>query len=119
MTHSEQHLPITSKPFVSAVSDHGATISGPPSTLRNMQNDPILAKFTAVRLPLKAPYHAPHLFSDGDVDSILSTTFAASRASQLAVISPISSSTGENIWASNFKSLLAIAVEDILLKPIR
>ena len=84
-----------------------------------MQNDPILAKFTAVRLPLKAPYHAPHLFSDGDVDSILSTTSAASWASQLAVISPISSSTGENIWASNFKSLLAIAVEDILLKPIR
>lgn len=84
-----------------------------------MQKDSSLAKFKPVSLPLKSPYHAEHLFSEEDIDSILSTTSPERWASQRPVIPPISSATGEFVWANNFKSLLRAVVEDILLKPLR
>lgn len=84
-----------------------------------MRKGTILAKFNTIPLPIKAPYHAPHLFSDDDIESILSTTSPERWAAQFAAIPTISSATGEFIWAGNFRSLLRAAIDDILIKPLR
>ena len=84
-----------------------------------MRKSPVLAKFNTIPLPIKAPYHAPHLFNDDDIESILSTTSHDRWAAQFAAIPTISGATGELIWAANFRSLLRAAVEDILINPLR
>lgn len=84
-----------------------------------MRQSQLFINTTTVPLSIKAPYHAPHLFSDDDVEMILSTTLPDCWAAQLAAIPTISSGTGESIWAGDFRSLLRAAVNDILLKPLR
>lgn len=84
-----------------------------------MRKSQLLAKFNTTPLPIKAPYHAPHLFSDDDVESIISTTSPERWAAHTAAVPTISSTTGEFVWASNFRSLLRAAVNDILIKPLR
>lgn len=118
-TQSRQCLPITSQPFVSASSDSGVTISGPPSVLLHMRKGPYLDGLETVPLPIKTPYHAPHLFSDNDVDSILSTTAAEQWATRFTVMPVISGANGDFVWTDDFQSLIRSAVEDILKKPLR
>jgi 3-oxoacyl-(acyl-carrier-protein) synthase len=84
-----------------------------------MRNSPFMAKIKTVPLNIKVPYHAPHLFSHHDVESILSTTSPDGWAAQFAAIPMLSSATGEFIWAANFRSLLYAAVCDILINPLR
>jgi 3-oxoacyl-(acyl-carrier-protein) synthase len=84
-----------------------------------MRKGLFLAKFNTIPLPIKAPYHAPHLFSDDNIESILSTTSLDHWASHCAAIPTVSSATGEFIWARDFRSLLRAAVDDILVRPLR
>ena len=84
-----------------------------------MRKSPFLAKFNTTSLPVTVPYHAPHLFSDEDIESILSTTSPEHWAAHSAAIPTISSATGEFVWAGNFTFLLRAAVDDILKKPLR
>ena len=84
-----------------------------------MRKSSFLAKFKTIPLHIKAPYHAPHLFGDDDIESILSTTSPEGWEAQCAAIPTISSATGEFVWAGSFKSLLRVAVTDILIKQLR
>lgn len=84
-----------------------------------MRKGPFLAKFNTIPLPVKVPYHAPHLFNDDDIETILSTTSHERWAAQFAAIPGISSATGEFVWAGNFRSMLRATVDDILIKPLR
>lgn len=119
ITHSGQCLPVATQPFVGAVSDSGVAINGPPSALLTMRSGPYLASPHTVPLGIKNPYHAPHLFSEEDIDSILSTTPADQWAAHFTTIPLISSATGDTTWSRDFRSLLRAAVEDILRKPLR
>lgn len=104
---------------MSASSDSSVTISGPPSSLSRLRESPHLAKFQATPLPIKTPYHAPHIFGESDVISILSTTFPAFWTAYHAAIPAVSSANGDFIGANDFQSLLRAAVSDILIKPLR
>lgn len=84
-----------------------------------MRKSQFLAKFNTTQLPIKVPYHAPHLFSDDDVESIISTTSPDRWAAHTAAIPTMSGANGEFVWAGNFRSLLRAAVNDILIKPLR
>ena len=84
-----------------------------------MRSGPYLANPHTAPLGIKTPYHAPHLFSEEDVDSILSTTPADQWAAHFTTIPVTSSATGDTIWSGDFRSLLRAAVEDILRKPLR
>ncbi|KAL8717163.1 MAG: hypothetical protein Q9225_005573 [Loekoesia sp. 1 TL-2023] len=116
---NSKHLPSTSRPFVSASSDAGVTISAPPSTLKSFHKNPPFNTLHCALLPLKSPYHAPHLFTEEDVNSILSITSTDDWATRFAAIPAISSSTGDLIRASNFHCLLCDGVSDILIRPLR
>lgn len=84
-----------------------------------MRKSQFFINSNTIPLSIKAPYHARHLFSDDDIESILSTTLNDCWAARTAAISTISSGTGEFIWARDFRSLLRAAVDDILIKPLR
>ena len=104
---------------MSASSDHGVTISGPPSVLGNLRKSQGFAKYSAIQIPIYAPYHAPHLFSKNDVESILEHTSAELWSSHSAHLPIVSCASGKLIWAGNFRSLLQVALSDLLLEPLR
>ncbi|KAF2229690.1 conidial pigment polyketide synthase PksP/Alb1 [Viridothelium virens] len=116
---SDAHLPLLSRPYISACSDSGTTISGPPAVLSAFRNCTHLDRVNAIPLKLKLPYHAPHLFCEEDVDFILSSSSPGRWSVQTAMIPTISPSTSDTVWATNFGSLLRAAVIDILLKQLR
>ena len=64
------------------------------------------------------PYHAPHLFSQEDVEDIVRSLGPRSADACLNRV-PILSSTGATVEGGNFKTLLNAAVGQILLRPIR
>ena len=106
-------------PYVSASSDSGVTISGPPSSLTRLRESPYLAKFQTAALPIKTPYHAPHIFAESDITSILSTTSPEFWSTYHVAIPAVSTANGDFVWANDFLSLLRAAVGDILIKPLR
>ena len=64
------------------------------------------------------PYHAPHLYSQEDVEDIVGSLGPRSADACLNRV-PILSSTGATVEGGNFKTLLNAAVGQILLRPIR
>ena len=84
-----------------------------------MRKGPYLDRFQIVSLPVKTPYHAPHLFSDDDIDSILSTIAADQWAAHFTVMPVISGADGDIVWTNDFRSLIRSAVEGMLRKPLR
>ncbi|RYO94433.1 hypothetical protein DL766_002781 [Monosporascus sp. MC13-8B] len=113
----EKRLPVTSRPYLSFIAATCITVSGPPSVLRCLRESN-LAGNRMVDLNLYVPYHAKHLFTLEDVDSILSTSPVSEWSryiSQLPVISP---ADGTIKHAQHYHGLLHGAVEDILMNPI-
>jgi hypothetical protein len=108
---------LTARPFVSAHALHGITVTGPPSSLAKLTAS---EEFKSVRykdIPIFAPYHAEHLFSQEDVGEALGQL----PESDLALASNIpvlSARSGQALEADNFHSLLKAAVEGILLHEI-
>ncbi|KAH6844969.1 polyketide synthase [Chaetomium sp. MPI-CAGE-AT-0009] len=68
--HAASNLSPASRAYISAVSDSGIAISGPPSTLDALVNNRILPP-DPTAVPVHGPYHAPHLYSTTDIESIL------------------------------------------------
>lgn len=81
-------------------------------------------------LQIFAPYHAPHLYSRDDIAHVLrhphirneQSEFSVGRASKLRI--PLISSTNGNILHAtdhhiDFRTVLELAAEQILLQPIR
>lgn len=95
------------------------TISGPPTVLSQLQNSHQFSHIRAATIPIYAPYHAPHLFAQEDIDQILKTTsetFWQHFSSRLPVIS---STTGRLAEVQHFRSHLELALQQILIEPIR
>ena len=64
------------------------------------------------------PYHAPHLYSQDDVEEIIRSLGPLSTGDRPNQI-PVLSSTGATVEGGSFKTLLKAAVGQILLQPIR
>lgn len=69
-----------------------------------------------VELPIYGPYHAPHLFSEDDIDYILGD--AGYSTPQTSGIPVLSSGTGQPIFGSGLRRFLEEATRDVLLRPI-
>lgn len=118
--HGERNIAVSAQAYVSAVSVMAITVSGPPSTTQRLFTEVEAFKNnTRVSIPVYAPYHAPHLFTQADVDRILSgpsvELFKATRP--LALVH--SASNGKCHSATNTFDLLHSAVREILLEPVR
>ncbi|KAF7546534.1 hypothetical protein G7Z17_g8371 [Cylindrodendrum hubeiense] len=114
----ESALPLTAKPFISAYTPSGLAVSGPPSSLDELVSSVHFQGLKHKAKAVYAPYHAPHLYSAADIEDILTPIELNSGSQPLAKI-PVMSSTGDWIEGADFKDLLRVALEHILLHPIR
>ncbi|CAO1601138.1 fusarubin cluster-polyketide synthase [Xanthoria calcicola] len=110
-------LPMTKKPYISAYAPRGITVSGPPGSLSQLRDSPGSAKVRSTNAPIHAPYHSSHLFSKADVEHIIGDIASNLIAQPKRV--PVLSGDGTTVKGGDFGILLRIAVEQILLHPIR
>ncbi|OLN87699.1 Conidial yellow pigment biosynthesis polyketide synthase 3 [Colletotrichum chlorophyti] len=105
-----------SAPYISSVAHHSLTISGPPSALDKFVQTALTSAKDAVPVPIHAPYHAAHLFSENDVDAVLR---AARPVYNLqSGIPVISGSSGDLFEPVIFSELLRRSVRDMLILPL-
>ncbi|KAI3395988.1 hypothetical protein diail_558 [Diaporthe ilicicola] len=113
----QSKLPLTARPFVSAHALHGITISGPPSSLAKLTASKEFSKVKYKHIPIFAPYHARHLFSQEDVQGILEG-LPGSDLNGSSNVPVLSASSGQALEAKDFQTLLKAAIEEILLQEI-
>ena len=92
-------------------------VSGPPSRLAQLTRSESFKDLRFQTYQIYGPYHAPHLYSQGDVDEIYRSLTPRSIDARPIHI-PIFSNTGGLVENGNFETLLKAAVGQILLQPI-
>jgi iterative type I PKS product template protein len=116
----EHHIPAPARAYISAVSSLAVTISGPPSTTKRLftvENQKELGNLFP--LPVFAPYHAPHLYKQADVERILQGTTAEVLKSSRPLALVHSASKGKCHAATSTAELMKLAITEILLEPVR
>ncbi|KAF3386933.1 Conidial pigment polyketide synthase alb1 [Penicillium rolfsii] len=112
-------LPATMTPYLSAISSHSVTISGPPHLVEALQSCPALEGKKSYLLPIYAPYHAPHLYVANDVDTVMNSTSQTLSTDIVQRIPIISSATGTMLTDQSFGTLVRTLVREILCEQVR
>lgn len=118
-----QVIPKSQHAYVSATSHSSITISGPPTTLKQLFASVSLLGTNRLEVPIHGPYHASHLHGRLDAQQIL--RYSDPRVSQVldqyqSRLSIMSTSTG--IWfdkKTSVKEILTAVINDILKEPLR
>ena len=118
--HAATRIPTSGQAYISAVSGAALTISGPPATTRRLfRESPTLAKAHRVPIPVYGPYHASHLYTDADIQKILSekTRHLLKQFRPLGLLH--SASSGKHHSAPNTSTLVESLLSEILREPVR
>ncbi|KAK4184780.1 ketoacyl-synt-domain-containing protein [Podospora australis] len=107
-------LPSTTRPYISAVASNGITASGPPASLEQLLRSKPAEKYRSKSIPIHAPYHAPHLYSDADVADIIKGLAGEDSQSEGTFLFGMNGP----VKARGFSAALSDAVGQILLHPI-
>lgn len=100
---------------MSATSPTNTTVSGPPEALDQFLEQHSLQSH---RLSIESPFHAAHLFSDGDVDFALTGFPEAAFRSSKPRIPLLAGSSGEPVEATGFRDLLRTAYAGVLQQVV-
>ena len=118
--HKDKGIPQSNQAYISAVSVMAVTISGPPSTVnRFFEESPALAKNQRVPIPVYAPYHAAHLYTESDLSSILDDSVVPELKKHRPSSVVHSAATGKPIVADNTYDLVKAAILEMLQQPVR
>ena len=118
--HVARGVPASNQAYISAASGQAVTISGPPSTTKRLfAESEVLSGKTRVSLSVHAPYHAPHLYSESDIDKVLDRTARDMFASCQPTTLVHSSASGQCHVASNGLELIQLALREILMEPVK
>lgn len=117
--HEEQGIAQSSRAYISAVSVMAITISGPPATTKRFFESSALSKNHRVQIPVYAPYHASHLYSEGDFEKILTGETAETLKKHQPSSLVHSASSGKSIVAENTLDLARISLDEMLVQPVR
>ncbi|KAK3370622.1 polyketide synthase [Podospora didyma] len=113
-------LPATSTAYISTFANTGLTLSGPPSTLKDLLSSKYLPTNRSLSIPIQAPYHASHLYQTADIDRILVETLASEFSAYKRQFAVLSSVKGEATFnAATYGELIADALNAILREPLR
>ncbi|KAM3080309.1 hypothetical protein ACMFMG_005270 [Clarireedia jacksonii] len=104
------------RPYLTAVAPANVTISGRPSILKKLQSE---SSFKTYSLPINSPYHAPHLFSSGDIDEILGELHDERLQNYKPRLPLLSAASGEIIIASSLTELFRKAIAGSVYEQIR
>ena len=115
-----QALPLSSRPYISAYADTGVTLSGPPRVLNALKQSGRIQR-SSLKLPIRAPYHAPHLYQASDIEEILDSISQIDSTAYQPEIPVISNPGFPNKYKSGvtYRSQLNEALAGILLEPLR
>jgi len=117
--HAANGIQPTSQAYVSAVSVMALTISGPPSITKRLFEQTDFVKNHKVPIPVYAPYHASHLYTEAEREKI----FDNDTVKNLRFFRPAalvhSAATGKCISASSAVELFSLIAEEILEFPVR
>lgn len=118
--HDERRIPVAAQAYVSAVSVMALTVSGPPSTTKRLFSEIEAFKHnTRVPIPVFAPYHAPHIYNQADIDRILDKD-AIRHLQQFRPLALVHSAThGKCQTATSTLDLIRTALSEILLQQVR
>lgn len=118
--HNATGIPKSSQAYVSAVNVMAITVSGPPSTTKRFfQESEALKGTNRFTIPVYAPYHAPHLFTESDIDRIVDAKSRATLEAAHPNCLIHSAATGRCHEASSAYELAKLAVYEILCEPVR
>jgi acyl transferase domain-containing protein len=109
---------LTTRPYVSAYAPNGITVSGPPRSLAQLVDSRYFKDLRYRNIPIYGPYHAAHLYSQCDIDEIVDG-LASDREASRPIQTPLIQNTGVVGTEDSFATLLAAAVGQVLLQPIR
>ncbi|KAH5277151.1 non-reducing polyketide synthase elcA-like protein [Parastagonospora nodorum] len=113
----EKNLSVVARPYVSArISANRCSVSAPPPVLDELLKTTALSKAIKFDLPITAPYHAPHLYTAENVNTILC---GVDDVVATTIIPIVSSSTGTVVTSATFRDALRVAVEACLQLMIR
>ena len=110
---------MTSRPYVSAELADSFTISGPPEVLKKLRNDRSFSRFRTASLPIHAPYHCSHLYTNTDLEDILQSISEESIKLHSAQVCTVSSADGSLDNSGDLYSRLKSALEQTLIEPLR
>ncbi|WZH40776.1 type I polyketide synthase [Fusarium acuminatum] len=113
---TELGLARSSVPYISSVAHHNLTISGPPSVLEQFVRTIASSAKDTLPVPIYAPYHASHLYSQDDIDEVLE--LAAPTFISKSTIPVISSCSGEVLESLDYTQLLRHCVNDMLIQRL-
>ncbi|XP_044721728.1 starter unit:ACP transacylase in aflatoxin biosynthesis domain-containing protein [Hirsutella rhossiliensis] len=105
-----------SRIYISATSPTNTTISGPPDVLDQFLEENSLQSH---RLSIESPFHAAHLFSDGDVDFTLAGYPEAALQWTKPQMPLLSGSSGEAVEATDLQGLLRVASMGVLQQVVK
>lgn len=104
---------------MSAVTLANVTISGPSRVLQQLLESEHFRDSKPIKLPIYAPYHAPHIYGPSDVEAILRQSDRAILDSYTSKFPMVSSATGKPIVESTYGALLRMVLNDVLLEQLR
>jgi monodictyphenone polyketide synthase len=119
--NTRENIPESSKIFVSAVSRTSVTVSGPPSRLKALFNrSEFFRDSRSIALPVYGGLcHAPHVYDDTDVQSIVCTSLLNKHSTKVGLIAPVySTSTGLPYPATSAVELYKAVVSELLTQAI-
>ncbi|KAF8428551.1 conidial pigment polyketide synthase PksP/Alb1 [Tirmania nivea] len=113
------NIPYCSSPYISVINTNSVTISGPPVILDQLLRSSPFTEFKPIKVSVYAPYHASHIYTMTDVDTILSPCSNQILKSYIPRIPLLSSVTGKPILASDYVTLLQEVLREILMEPVQ
>ncbi|KFY25113.1 hypothetical protein V493_04828 [Pseudogymnoascus sp. VKM F-4281 (FW-2241)] len=110
----------TSQAYISAITSTSVAFSGPPPTLKALVDEHEF-KDEPLPLPIYGPYHASHLHSDTEIETVLrlndsNLSEVFKNASQRFPV--ISCSSGQWLTEKDPKKLITTVIRDILQEPL-
>lgn len=118
--HKEKGIPASSQAYISAISTMAITVSGPPSTTKRFfKESEAVSKSNRVPIPVYAPYHAGHLYSDADLEKILEDETRELLQKYQPASLVHSASNGKCLVAESTLQLVQLSLRDMLQSPVR
>ena len=119
-----KNIPVSHQAYISAITPNSTTVSGPSHTLRNFYDSATFRAigYSALSIPVFAPYHARHLHQAADIDWIIgvddpSTSQILGRYKCVSTL--LSTKTGKPFIPTDMTSLLGQVVNEILNDILR
>ena len=106
--------------YITSVGTASVTISGPPTIRRRFLNtSPYVKNSTSKDIPIKGPYHAPHLYTISDMNQLISPESAVILEQYNVIHDMISSTGAKKVSGGNTLDRLQETLSEILIGKIQ